>query len=225
MKKKISKAALLLTALLSVPLAATATAPTNLLINGGFEDPGSAPYAGCCYTFGPGSGGYPVMPGWSVSYGTVDMTPTGLYFGPADSGNYALDLNGWEPASISQSFATVAGQTYDVSFAYSLNETNPSNPNTAVVEAGGVSLPISVYLDPSYVGAEAMLWTHTGFSFVALSEITALSFTSTVSGLGGVMIDSVSVTVAPVPEPETYALMLLGLAVVGAASKRLNTNK
>ena len=37
--------------------------------------------------------------------------------------------------------------------------------------------------------------------------------------LGSFSVD-VSLSVSPVPEPETYALMLFGLAVVGAAARR-----
>jgi choice-of-anchor C domain-containing protein len=169
-----------------------------------------------------GAGGEGALPGWTVVSGNVDIVKTGLYYGPADSGNNALDLNGYEAGSIAQSFATLVGQTYDVSFAYSWNESSAPSLTTAVVAAGGVSLPISVTNDASYLGTQAMLWTPTGFSFIAASETSTLTFTSTVSGFGAAAIDSVSVAaaVAPIPEPETYALMLAGLAVVGAAARR-----
>lgn len=226
MKKKVSKAGLLMAAFLSAPLAATANAPTNLIVNGGFEDVGDASNLIASYLDNGivmyGAGGEGALPGWTVSSGNVDIVKTALYEGPADSGNNALDLNGYEAGSIAQSFATLVGQTYDVSFAYSWNEGAAPSLATAVVAAGGVSLPISVINDPSYLGTEAMLWTPTGFSFIAASETSTLTFTSTVSGFGAVAIDSVSVTaaVAPIPEPETYALMLAGLAVVGAAARR-----
>ena len=222
MKTLVLKTALL--ALLSVPLVTTANATTNLILNGGFEDVGDASNLIASYLDNGivmyGVGGEGALPGWTVSSGNVDIVKTGLYYGPADSGNNALDLNGYEAGSIAQSFATLVGQTYDVSFAYSWNETSAPSVANAVAAAGGVSLPISVINDPSYLGTEAMLWTHTGFSFMAASETSTLTFTSTVSGFGAVALDSVSVTVAPIPEPETYALMLAGLVLVGAAARR-----
>ncbi len=43
---------------------------------------------------------------------------------------------------------------------------------------------------------------------------------STVNPDVKVLIDDVSLDVTPIPEPSTYALMLLGLAGVGALARR-----
>jgi len=54
---------------------------------------------------------------------------------------------------------------------------------------------------------------------VALAPPSNGDFSTFMSEFQGV-ISTDGVTVSPVPEPETYALMLAGLAVVGAAAKR-----
>lgn len=64
-----------------------------------------------------------------------------------------------------------------------------------------------------------------GFSFSGLSAgsyaLSFLGFSTAGAGYGGV----ISTVTAPVPEPETYALMLAGLGMVGfMASRRRNNN-
>jgi hypothetical protein len=66
-------------------------------------------------------------------------------------------------------------------------------------------------------------WTNAGMSF----DGTALSVrfdqngsNGNIQGFDNVTFGSAVASVAAVPEPETYALMLAGLAVVGAAAKR-----
>ena len=205
----------------SIALAATLSlgalaAHANLLVNGGFEDIGTASLRGWGgYTYGTG---YSLpMPGWTVT-GSVDITLTPSTWGPADTGTYALDLNGYDTGSIAQTFATTIGQKYDVSFAYSRNVAGAPNPATAFVTAGGSTLNISAANDGSFGSSGAMLWKPAGFSFMASALQSTLTFTSTVGGSGGVFLDSVSVTA--VPEPESYALMLAGLSVVAFVARR-----
>jgi hypothetical protein len=63
-----------------------------------------------------------------------------------------------------------------------------------------------------------MGWMHQSFTFVATEASTALSFTSTTGGDAGIALDNITIT--PVPEPETYALMLAGLGLVGFTARR-----
>jgi hypothetical protein len=64
-------------------------------------------------------------------------------------------------------------------------------------------------------------WTNVGVSFsgtalsVSFADVTELNV-----GFDNVTFGSAVASVAAVPEPETYALMLAGLAVVGAAARR-----
>jgi hypothetical protein len=196
-------------------------APAHLLTNGGVEDIGSATLQGWGgYTYG---GGYSTpLPGWTVVTGTVDITITPSTWAPADTGTHALDLNGFDTGAIAQTFATAIGQKYDVSFAYSRNAAGAPDPATAFATAGGSTLDISAANDASFGSAGAMLWKPAGFSFTASAVQSTLTFTSTVGGSGGVFLDSISVTA--VPEPETYALMLAGLASVACIARRRRSN-
>jgi hypothetical protein len=64
-----------------------------------------------------------------------------------------------------------------------------------------------------------------GFSFSGLSSGSyALQFAGYSTGnLGGAYAGVVSATTAPVPEPETYAMMLAGLCAVGFVATRRRT--
>jgi len=86
-----------------------AQASVELIHNGGFESAGG--FSGGFETIGSG------LDGWTIG-GTVDLINT--YWTPA-AGNYSLDLNGGGAGSISQSFATVVGRTYNVSFSLAGN--------------------------------------------------------------------------------------------------------
>jgi hypothetical protein len=70
-----------------------------------------------------------------------------------------------------------------------------------------------------------MGWTQEAFSFVASDSRSTLTFASTQSlnpngsaSMFGPALDNVFVTA--VPEPETYAMLLVGLGIVYAAVKR-----
>ena len=203
---------------LSAPLLASAAGP-NLLSNGGFENLAGAALEGWGgYTYGAGYS--QPMAGWTVDTGSVDIVHKDTAWGPASEGNFSLDINGWDAGKItSNSFATVVGQIYTVSFDYSRNVYGSAD-FVATANAGGQSLVITTQNDTGTYGTPYhMKWVSTGFQFKAQEELTTLSFTANTQGNAGVFLDNVSVTAA-VPEPETYALMLAGLAAVGFVARR-----
>ena len=207
-----------------------AQAATNLLTNGSFEDIGAGAipesWGGLTYYVDgthPSQGPSVFLPGWTVQSGSVDLTWSSSVWGPADTGNYSLDINGWSPGVISQNFATVAGQTYDVSYAYSRNAAGSAfDPVQATVAAGDVSKLVSVsYEDPDFGSAYHMLWGHSGFSFVATGSQSTITLSAVTGGNAGVFFDSIDVTgPAGVPEPAAWALMIVGFGGVGAVLRR-----
>ncbi len=157
------------------------------------------------------------LPGWTVEAGSVDLTSTTSGWGPADMGPYSLDINGWSAGTISQQFATHAGATYTVSYAYSRNEAgSPNDPVQATVAAGDQSQLVSVsYEDPFFGSPYHMGWAHGGFTFVATGATSTIRLAAVTDSNAGVFFDTVSVT-GGVPEPASWALMILGFGGVGA---------
>jgi hypothetical protein len=186
-------------------------AQANLLTNGGFEASNS-PTA--------------TPPGW-VNIGHSDGIITYASFGtPVYEGLNYYDLGGYgDPGGpigdgIAQSFATIAGAAYTVSFG--LSGENLSGVETLTVAAGNASF--DYVLTPTGQTFQRPFTTQT-FAFTATGALTTLSFVHT-AGQGGnndPLIDGVSVTPSAVPEPASLALMMLGLGVVGMGRVRRRT--
>src|SRR3954469_19262863 len=90
--RTVAASALAAFAIAAAPQAAGAA---ELLTNGSFEDIGAGVPEGwgglTYYAGGPGA-----LPGWSVDAGSVDLTTSASFWGPAYDGNYSLDINGWD---------------------------------------------------------------------------------------------------------------------------------
>jgi len=195
---------------LSVSGAASAA---NLLTNGGFEAPnvGGAGY----YNLGIDHA-VPAAFAWTVS-NNVDIVTYGAGYAPTTpaggGGLQAIDLVGYGNAGgVSQTFATVAGQTYQLSFDYSHNP--GIGGASALVSVAGGSFQIA-----NNDAADG--WLHYSGTFLATGANTTLSFDNlTGGGNAGVYLDNVSVTGGAVPEPATWALMLTGFGLAGATLRR-----
>jgi choice-of-anchor C domain-containing protein len=186
-----------LAAVLFSPLLASAT---NLIQNGDFE------------SYSPTFSGYSVvnagsseLTGWTVGGTSVDVIK-GSY--GAIQGN-SIDLLGSPgPGSLSQTFATVSGQNYLLTFDLSANGSGGDSKALTVNFGGAVG---------NFFGSNAAVASKT-LSFTANSAESTLSFASALNGISGAVIDNVAVSA--VPEPESYAMLLAGLGLIGAAVKR-----
>ncbi|RFP18348.1 MULTISPECIES: choice-of-anchor C family PEP-CTERM protein [unclassified Duganella] len=201
---KIKKLAAIAALVALAPLA-HASSP-ELIANGGFESAANA-FSGNFITLGSG------LDGWVINSGSVDLINN--YWQPA-SGSYSLDLNGSGTGTISQSFATTVGATYNVSFSMAGNHDGGGDKTITV----GVTDPHSFSFALAGSSHAAMGWQTEGFSFVATSTQSTLTFAGNdANSYYGAALDNVSVTAA-VPEPETYAMLLAGLGLVGAIARR-----
>lgn len=186
-------------ALAAIVLPASANAAA--FVNGSFE---TGPAPGGFTTLAAGS---TVITGWTVGGGGVDYV--GSYW-TAQNGLRSIDLSGLAPGSIAQTFDTIAGTGYQVSFYLGGNGDGGLVSKTASVSAtGGATTNYSVIASPT----PTMGYTLFNYNFIATGALTTLTFASLSGNAFGPVLDNVSVTA--VPEPATWGLMLLGFGVLG----------
>ena len=182
-------------------------------INGNFET--STVHPAQWYTMYAGDN---ALTGWTVDFGSADITGRGLWT-PAE-GEQSIDLAGWEPGRISQTFDTIAGRTYTVTFDQSMNPYGSARPSIHVLIDG------SLVLDSAYTGTArptAMDWQTNSFTFTAIGGSTTLAFGSNGGSPAnaGAALDNVRVDLnGAVPEPASWAMMIAGLGLVGGALRR-----
>lgn len=199
---------------------ACASSPSfaQIVKNGSFEDPTVAPLS-----FATLSGG---LTNWTIG-GNIDLI--GNYWAAQD-GNQSVDLNGLVVGSLTQAVDLVGGQMYNLSFWASGNPDGPPDPKTLDVSIGSLfGTTVSVDKPDS---RSAMSWGLYSYNFmVSTTGSYDLLFQSTsiggagVGGCGGEgscygpALDNVSISIA-VPEPEIYAMLGLGLGLIGWAGRR-----
>lgn len=137
---------------------------------------------------------------WSVDSGSVDYIGT---YWTGSNGQRSVDLNGLAPASISQTFGTTNGATYNVTFDLSGNPDSlpegdplfsPSDKIVSVTATGGA--PAAYSFDTVAMGNSLgnMMWQPKSYSFVASGASATLTFASQISGAFGPVIDNVVIT-------------------------------
>ena len=221
----------LLATALALTIAATpASAATNLLSNGSFE----AGFAGWTITQLPlgNPGTAPVV----ITYGNTNGYPTGA-FGEAILPNTVASLSPEavgsnlayfssdtaNPHTLAQVINLTAGTIYNIGFDYYAPRNGIDNPNDATLAFTLGGNPIGATLTaggPS--GTPAATWINFGTSFTATSsgpQTLAFNFRGLGVTAADFGVDRVYVTAA-VPEPGTWALMLIGFGAIGTAMRR-----
>lgn len=196
--------------LASLAVFATPANAQNLVFNGSFEtgiNPGS-------YTTLYATDNTSIA-NWTVSGGSVDYIGT---YWTAQDGVRSIDLAGISLGTISQSVATTALQYYTVSFWASRNPDGGLPMRTGTISFGGQTMPFQYSTSNS---TSMMNWQQYTYTFAATGASTLLSFAADASAgcCFGPALDNVSM-IAAIPEPEVWAMLLLGFGAIGFQMRR-----
>jgi choice-of-anchor C domain-containing protein len=195
-----------------VAVAAMAMLPTSAqaaeIINGSFEQ------GGVTNPFGTVTGGNnSTITGWTVLGNSVDFI--GNYW-QAAQGTNSIDLNGSGQGGIAQTFNTVANQAYAITFFLAGNPDNGPTIKTINVTTNNANAQVFSF-DTTGLNKSNMGWKQFTYNFVGTGSPTTLAFNSQTSGSWGAVLDNVSISA--VPEPATWAMMLLGIGLIGGAMR------
>jgi hypothetical protein len=201
--RKINFSLWVATALLATPFLASAS--TNLITNGSFEANAQASSTWQIYNN---------LTGWQGGKNGIELRNN--VAGQAHDGNNYVELDTTANSSMRQSFNTVLGQAYVLSIAYSPREGVANNSNGIQVMWDGSSLGTFT----GNGGTSGNAWQVETLNVLGTGGLTELRFNAVGrSDSYGGSLDSVSVT-TPVPEPETYALMMAGLSAMVFVARR-----
>jgi choice-of-anchor C domain-containing protein len=132
---------------------------------------------------------------WAIGSGSVDYIGT---YWVASNGARSIDMNGTAAGSISQTFPTVVGATYTVTFDLSGNPDGSPTIKEVSVSATGATPGVFQYDTSIELNSTAdMKWKSKTYSFTATAANTTLTFASTIPGAFGPALDNISISDPP----------------------------
>jgi len=198
----------LATAAAAVLLAGSAQAA--LVANGSFENGTNPPGSG----FSTLAAGSTDLAGWTIGRGGIDWI--GGYWQAAD-GVRSIDISGNAPGSISQTLTTSIGHRYIVTFDLAGNPDGGPAIKSLDVSVNGTG-NATYNFDTTGFSRSNMGWASQSYSFIATSTSSTLAFAGLNQDAYGAALDNVAVS--QVPEAATWAMLIAGFGLVGAAARR-----
>jgi hypothetical protein len=149
--------------------------------------------------------------GWTGGTGGIEIQTRNVA-GKAFSGNSFVELDTFANSSM---FVDVAPGRYQLSYYYA------PRPGIAAASNGIELLLNGNLLDTvTGTGGAGTLWQQRNIDFRARTGgILSFAATGKSDGLGGYL-DSITLSAANVPEPESWALMIIGFGFIGAAMRQ-----
>ncbi len=177
-------------------------APVELLTNGSFE----------ANTQAAGSWNiYQNLSGWTGGAAGIELRNN--VEGVAAHGVNFVELDTTANSSISQSVQTILNQTYTLTFQFQDRVNVNTSSQGLDVSWGGTTF---ASVNNSHNGG----WETRTYTLIGNGTMQELKFSAAgTSDSLGTSLDHISLTAA-VPEPETYGMMLTGLAAVGFIARR-----
>lgn len=188
--------------------------------NGDFSSLSSPPSPGDSTTIASGGETAAGLQGWSVPSGDIDIINIGApltggmdWSDSPPAGNFVVDLTGSAGGGIAQTFTTVPGEQYSVSFYYA---NDPNGVGAATAQLTVVDPVTSDELLNEIIEHSSSQLTDPGWSlytanFTATGASTSLALTSDANPTdpsASFIISGVSVGASSVPEPTTATLAL-----------------
>ena len=182
-------------------------APVELLVNGSFEADHQS--AGTWAN-------YSNLTGWTGGEHGIELRNN--VAGVAAQGVNFVELDTNKNSNMFQSVQTVLGQHYTLTFQFENRPGVAISSQGLSVDWGGAEI---AHVNNSLNGT----WETRTYSLIGDGSAMKLKFIATgTSDSYGSSLDNVSLTTA-VPEPETYAMLLAGLGLVGVVARRRKAAK
>jgi choice-of-anchor C domain-containing protein len=156
----------------------------ELLVNGSFEESPKPTERGFIQV----EKGSTQIRGWDVTQGNIDVIDS--YWPPAD-GKRSLDMNGVMKGGIAQTFKTVKGRKYRVTFSLAGNPEGGVGERKLLVSAADKRAEF--VFNTAGKGLKDMGWVTKTWEFTAVANQTRLEFASLTEGQCGPALDNVSV--------------------------------
>ena len=198
--------------------AGRAQAVTNMAVNGSFE----LTSAGAIFDGGVAqitSTNSTALTNWATSGGSQFKLNRNY---DASAGKTSLDLSGTSGGVLNSIDKFVVGKTYRVSFDLAGNPGATVNPIVGVRASGYTQTKNITFTRPVGQTAADMGWMRVAYDFVATDTLHRLLFTNAnlvANRTFGPVIDNVIIAEA-VPEPQNWALFIIGFGLIGAVSRR-----